>query len=653
MGNVVYINKLIYFILTVYSVESRTVNRILGLKDTLEQFGECNIDITAEFENTDFEPFPVPTILIDSKFKENSTFLLGMRNNSNLSRNMYVFKLREYKCGLDLFLCLDEDSVDVLQKYNYLIYRHTDFMNDKYLVIIRHRSEFQSDNLYTVWGMIRDLKDCRVFLWTVVNFSNTTNREVTDFLLQRLMYLSPLSYSPSDSGYPIHTFEMRHENSNIMSQMELFSNEIRKKLFWGPREKPSHLKLNRNIKLPFDEHLLNQDCTVSTNFQQFVINLLKRTNFSGAQDINGIAFHGFNQIHSIVADEADGFNFITCVSSDTFWSIAQLFLQPYQWPVWTGLAVVLVVNGIALVALKIIHMFKFSGTKLFSYVLFNLIEVGGNPGHIRGRESGLKILLGSWLLMSIVLTGSYKGLIISYLSTCWTPEQDYDYFLELKDFQFYSRVPELYEDNYWEVSKYRARLSEPEKTDYDRQLVIFTSLGLTVVQTELYVFHNTLIENFMKHLHAFAKNESKQVFDKLTSGGKAAIVGLNREIDEILFEISVLFPGIRFFRGQDNLWPQNQNWLFTKISYSQTKTELVQLMSSGIYQFWKYWIRDRKVVEAKLKEEATAFPGPLALKSNVSFTFVLLIFGFLIASSVFVAEIFCYGIRKYVQLRYR
>jgi len=54
---------------------------------------------------------------------------------------------------------------------------------------------------------------------------------------------------------------------------------------------------------------------------------------------------------------------------------------------------------------------------------------------------------------------------------------------------------------------------------------------------------------------------------------------------------------------------------------------LVRLMASGIYQFWKYWLRDRKYIESKLRTESTALPDPLTLRSNVAFVFVIPIIG--------------------------
>jgi len=65
-------------------------------------------------------------------------------------------------------------------------------------------------------------------------------------------------------------------------------------------------------------------------------------------------------------------------------------------------------------------------------------------------------------------------------------------------------------------------------------------------------------------------------------------------------------------------------------------------MSSGIYQFWKYWLRDRNYIESQRRVESTALPEPLTLSSNVAFVFVILILG--LASSVLG---FCLEIASY------
>jgi len=74
---------------------------------------------------------------------------------------------------------------------------------------------------------------------------------------------------------------------------------------------------------------------------------------------------------------------------------------------------------------------------------------------------------------------------------------------------------------------------------------------------------------------------------------------------------------------------------------------MVKLISGGIYQFWRYWIRDRKFIESKLKAEDTTETEPLSLGSNVTFIFIVLIIGLVTASVEFVAEVLIHGFCKY------
>jgi len=139
-------------------------------------------------------------------------------------------------------------------------------------------------------------------------------------------------------------------------------------------------------------------------------------------------------------------------------------------------------------------------------------------------------------------------------------------------------------------------------------------------------------------LLTYPKNESKEVFAKLSSGRKFAYIGLNTEINEIMTELKTEFRTIKFFRRKENLWSHIKNWQFLKYSYSQPKIELVRLMSSGIYRFWKYWIRDRKYIEFKLREEQSSTPKTLSISSNLGFVFVPLSFGLITSSMVHLLE---------------
>jgi len=152
-------------------------------------------------------------------------------------------------------------------------------------------------------------------------------------------------------------------------------------------------------------------------------------------------------------------------------------------------------------------------------------------------------------------------------------------------------------------------------------------------------YHNALGTMLSNHLSTFPSNESAEVYRNLASGRKILIAGLNSEIDAILPELKAKYPTTTFFRGKENLWSHMKNWQFLKITYSQLQAELIQLMTGGIYQFWKYWLRDRKYFESKLKESRDSpEPIPLSLRSSVSFMFVILLIGLVSASIAFLVE---------------
>jgi len=251
--------------------------------------------------------------------------------------------------------------------------------------------------------------------------------------------------------------------------------------------------------------------------------------------------------------------------------------------------------------------------------------------------------------MSLVLTNSYKSIIIAYLlSVPWVPEQDYDYFEQLQDFKFYSPVSAFDENEYWQYCKGDLVRDDWVDTCQDRYYWC-SFFGKYFMQIQAYLAYtpNILVNIFKGRALAFPKNESKEVFQKLINGEKMVVVGYSEEINKMLVQLKAEFKGTRFFRGKEQLWSHNKNWAFSKISYSQPHREFVQLMASGIYQFWKYWLRDRKSIEPKLKFDNTAQPDALALTSNVAFVFVILIIGLTASTSTFWIEISFYSFNYY------
>jgi len=246
--------------------------------------------------------------------------------------------------------------------------------------------------------------------------------------------------------------------------------------------------------------------------------------------------------------------------------------------------------------------------------------------------------------MSIVLTNSYKGLIIAYLSVPWKPEPDFNYFVQMKGFQIYSPVPMIDNEKYWD-SCFRSRsIFEAKNLSCNIGLFSMAAFGDCGLLGGLIDMYNPYYLN--NSVLAFPTNESSEVFLKMRDGEKVAIAVLNTEIDKTLIEIKSELGETKCFKGKENLWTHSKAWTFTRISYSQPKFELDQLMCSGIYHFWKYWIRDGKSIVENLKKESNDSPDPLSLESNVAFIFVILIIGLLISTTVFLVEIISNGFKQ-------
>jgi len=139
------------------------------------------------------------------------------------------------------------------------------------------------------------------------------------------------------------------EDINLKTQMHYFSTCTRNQGFWIPCPKLGFQKMHLNVKLPFDEVNLNKHS--NHDFYEFVTDFLNRENSSQNSDVQSVKFENY-QIYlstaSYVNDETDSFNFITCYTTDTFWTTAELFARPYQVFVWTVLGVSLLLTGIVL-----------------------------------------------------------------------------------------------------------------------------------------------------------------------------------------------------------------------------------------------------------------------------------------------------------------
>jgi len=145
----------------------------------------------------------------------------------------------------------------------------------------------------------------------------------------------------------------------------------------------------------------------------------------------------------------------------------------------------------------------------------------------------------------------------------------------------------------------------------------------------------------------FIRSETQLMLAELTSGGKVAIAGFNSEIDSLMEIFTARQArGVTFFRGKDNIWPHMRSWLFDRISFNEMQFQLTQLQASGIYQFWKYWLRGRQFELPKLKHSDD--PVPLTLDANIFFVFVAFMLGLGLGVVLALIEIVVYYFKNCV-----
>jgi len=528
---------------------------ILGLNKRLEDFNNyCDVRITADFRNMEFEQFFGPVTLLDVKQRITPTFKFpsGPINPNVFAHlvgnrmNIFIFKYRMEVCALDLVIHLSTDEYDP-DKYFHVHYQRLEYMSDKYMVIIRQNSAFLAENQTKVWGYYNYFRDHRIFVWTVIRGHGSKR----DYVFHEHFFVIRSFGSENNKKTDFHMFQLKDSTkSRGRPKMDESATSIRKYLSWTPRAETNYRKIPRGINLPFHESNLNQE--PSPYFIQFIRKLISPSNFTDWQVYHSAVSDMIGA--SMVPDETDSFNFITCLTSDTFWSIAKLFWKPYQPWVWAGLGATLFGTGIILVAVKVLGKAKLKFLKTVSAILFNLVEVVVSLGKTVDPRYALKLIFASWLLMSIILTNSYKGILIAFLSAPWAPQQDYNYFQQMKDFQFYAPVPPGNEGKYWDFCA--SLLFSHPNFSCPARLLERTMFGEFVWNSWRRLHpNNTIIRNqllvFNDHLFALPRNESKPTFQKMISGEKVALVGSNTEIDERLTELRAEYHGIRFFKGTE------------------------------------------------------------------------------------------------------
>ncbi|OXA46019.1 hypothetical protein Fcan01_19266 [Folsomia candida] len=126
--------------------------------------------------------------------------------------------------------------------------------------------------------------------------------------------------------------------------------------------------------------------------------------------------HNNYGVRTRVVFKFNGYQFLTC-HSESFVSF-RFYIIPFQPEVWGAL------GGIILVLLLTPRMYQkyyeaSSGDNFcpYLYVLANIFEESSHIPRKAEQQNLFRLVLGGWILMSIILTNCYNGLMISYLNS--------------------------------------------------------------------------------------------------------------------------------------------------------------------------------------------------------------------------------------------
>jgi len=179
---------------------------------------------------------------------------------------------------VDLIVHLDEEPFDT-NNYRHDVYRKREYTREKYLIYIRQRDKLLSE-YPKLESQMNYVAQYKIFVWTVSPKIRGVGA-VTEFVFSEVFHISEIRDWPSET-YQILILE-NFNNSNSKTEMDTFSTRMMKQYLWMPIPQFSYRKLDRTIKLPFDEKNLNR--SLSRDFQEFIISLLTRRNLSGGNMI--------------------------------------------------------------------------------------------------------------------------------------------------------------------------------------------------------------------------------------------------------------------------------------------------------------------------------------------------------------------------------
>ncbi|OXA44818.1 hypothetical protein Fcan01_20519 [Folsomia candida] len=344
--------------------------------------------------------------------------------------------------------------------------------------------------------------------------------------------------------------------------------------------------------------------------------LLYKENVSYAREEDPYATASWKPVEVAAYDSSPlivtylGWKFLTCYSN-TYLSFS-FYTAPFQVEVWCGIFVT-----VATLILVLVLFQKYDDSDDTSYlspwlfILANMLEESGSIPRSMEKKAFYRYTLGSWVLMSVILTNCYNGLMITSLNAPlpgvnlkgWMERygiKNYlDHWTSTDIAVLYAPISSSIRMKNQSLTCFR--LMSPPIVLYGRASIQFVwalvhmALRFKREQDQIgSISRQTLVtlalmnpKHSMEPSEQFYTNNSEVMasinnFKELGQCGKSVYIAKSSEIAATLDFLDKKFYGVKFNVGSDVLMDELYGWVFDDQGYSKIPTYLKYLLEGGI-----------------------------------------------------------------------
>ena len=350
-----------------------------------------------------------------------------------------------------------------------------------------------------------------------------------------------------------------------------------------------------------------------------LVNTLFKTDDYSKRDI-GECYDFFHKVTS--------YNFITCDGLENQLLSFKAYVSPFQSMVWICIIVIFVCVSIFLSGLfKWIYLQDNPPFTLLSILLEQPVSTAVSRG------AGMKILLASVYMTSVVLTNSYRGIVTTSLTFPVTPKslETFDEAL-VQGYNFLQVLPPysvtIYNHSRWNALNSNA--SHQVALDFLNNIAFFkASISATLK------LNSSVDLKFRKKLKdVTTRLRLPQNFPNMTSEielskcNKTIYVDFDDNLDQIIFNMKSSDQANKMYRGKESFLKQSYAWRMERIDWDQNNVlefRSQAITSSGIEQYWDNRLQVQALADLLRKlDNSTDEDGPQPLTKKFLLSILLI-----------------------------